>query len=73
MLINSLNNWFNNPSSHYSSQPNFNLSDYQNIDQKIKTTDNSNINRNFCIYLKSDILKSVPKHGQDDHEVNILV
>jgi hypothetical protein len=42
MLINNLNNWFNNnPSSYYASQPNFNLSDYQQIDHTSKTNSDS--------------------------------
>lgn len=39
MLINNINNWFNNSSSHYTSQPNFNLSDYQQTEQN--SSDNS--------------------------------
>ena len=32
MLVNNLNNWFSN-NGHHTSQPNFNLSDYQQVDQ----------------------------------------
>ena len=53
MLINNHNNWFaNQPSSHYTSQPNFILSDYQQIEQNSRTSENStnvttNTNRNL--------------------------
>ncbi len=41
MLANNLNTWFNSnqcANNHYTSQPNFNLSDYQQIDQLSKSS-----------------------------------
>lgn len=51
MLINNLNNWFNNnPSSHYASQPNFNLSDYQQIEQTSEKSSTNGNHHNQRVY-----------------------